>query len=758
MVMKLKLLRDMKNNAAQFISIFVIILLGMLIYTGLNSISVGMEVSATTFYQETNLADAFLYGYNFSVSDLNNLKNHPGIEDAELRFQFDVNLKEDSAATLQLNYIDTNTISSMLVTKGINYTPDAKGLWLDESFAKEHKLEVGDTIAYTYEGLEETKEIVGLVMHPEYVFAVKDEAEALPNHKTFGYCFMSKQEFTLAPTLPINQILLKTKLSKQELNSFIEKQSYNQSAVLLLQEDSISVNQFRNEISQMKSVQTIFPVIFLLVAILTILTTMTRITVNQRMQIGILKALGFSNRRIYIHYSAFGFVLSLVGSLIGSLLGIFMLPNVVYNFQKKFYILPHWYRQCEPYVFITVGLCILCCGFCGFYACKKQLEDAAANILRPKVAKLAKLTAIEKSSWWSKLSFDVAWNLRDCMHNKLRSFITIFGIVGCMTLMICGLGMNDTMNHIIQTSYSELNTYETKVTLASNGSVATLEQLRSNSDNQLLQEGAVEVKEKSTLTTVNMQVSSQGDYIKYKDEHGNFFKLPDDGVFITSIIAKDLELKAGDTITFRPYGTTDFIEANITTVIKSPIGQGIFLSSSYYENLGLRFTPTSFVTSQTNLSQSNEFTTIQTKEDMIDNMDEILSMMYVMISIMILAAATLGIVVLYNLGVLSFYEKVRELATLKVLGFQYRRLTSLLQKQNLWLTFLGLILGIPSGFLVLKFMVQFMGDNFDIIPKVSILTYASCCIGILFLSLGVNRFMSRKLKSIDMVSALKSTE
>jgi putative ABC transport system permease protein len=595
-------------------------------------------------------------------------------------------------------------------------------------------------------------------MHPEYVFAVKDEAEALPNHETYGYCFMSKDEYTLLPVLPYNQILIETKLTKPELNLYISKQHYNQTAVLLMQNDLISVNQFNNEISQMKSVQTIFPVIFLLVAILTILTTMTRITVNQRMQIGILKALGFSNRRILLHYSAFGFMLSLFGSILGSLLGIFMLPNVVYQFQKSFYILPNWYRYSEPYVFITVGFCVLCCGFCGFYACKKQLEDVAAKILRPKVEKQAKLTSIEKSSWWSKLSFDVAWNLRDCMHNKLRSFITVFGIVGCMTLLLCALGMNDTMNYVMNTSYNELNTYESKVTLSTSITSDILNDLQSNPNNQFLQETAVEVQTSTSLETVSMQIVSHGDYLKYQGKSGDLISLPDNGVLISNNIAKNLSVEVGDTLLFRLYGNKAFIEANIVAITKNPIGQGIFLSSTYYEILGQTFTPTSFVTNQTNLILEEGFATIQTKEAMIHSMDEILSMMYVMIFIMIIAAATLGIVVLYNLGVLSFYEKVRELATLKVLGFQYRRLSNLLQKQNIWLTLIGLILGMPSGYLVLNFMVQFMGDNFDFAPSVSIFSYTSSCIGVLALSLGVNRFMSRKLKSIDMVSALKSTE
>ncbi len=756
--MKRKLLRDMKNNAAQFISIFIIILLGMLIYTGFNSISLGMELSAKSFYETTNLADAYLYGYHFTQEDIDQLKMLPGIENAELRFQLDASLKADSNVTLELNYVTSNDLSSMLVTKGAKYSPTTKGLWLDETFAKVHKLNVGDTISYSYEGFQETKEIVGLIMHPEYVFAVKDESEALPNHETYGYCFMSAEEFTLLPEPIFNQILIQTQLSKELLNRYMAEQSYQQSALLILQEDLVSVDQFNNEISQMISIQTIFPGIFLLVAILTILTTMTRMTINQRMQIGILKALGFSNRKILIHYSAFGFVLSLIASICGSLLGIFMLPKLIYSFQKSFYILPNWYQHCEPQVFLIVGLSVLSCGFCGFYACKKQLEDVTAKILRPKVEKHAKLTAIEKSKWWSKLSFDSAWNLRDCMHNKLRSFITVFGIVGCMALMICALGLNDTMDDVVNTSYYELNQYESKVTLQQSIQAGILSQLKVDSSNQFLQESAAQVNKEDSLETVFLQIIGQGTYLKFKDMDDAFCDLPENGALLSSITASDLSVDVGDSINVRLYGSSEFMNIKISNIVKTPVGQGIFLSSQYYESLGQNFSPTSFVSDQKNLKLEDGFATIQTKEAMVHAMDEILSMLYVMIFIMILAAAILGTVVLYNLGVLSFYEKVRELATLKVLGFQYRRLSNLLQKQNVWLTLIGIVLGLPSGFLVLKFMVQFMGDNFDLEPIISLYSYAISAVGILSLSIGVNRFMSRKLRSIDMVSALKSTE
>ncbi len=761
-MMNRKLFRDMKTNAAQFISIFIIITLGMSIYTGLNSISIGMRESAIDFYSNNNLSDATIYG-NFTEKDLTIIKSQPGIIDAELRFQFNVSTEypsEDgnSNATLQLNYIDKNNISSMELIDGEHYVNGASGLWLDSTFANFHNLHVGDQITYTYEGFSETKEIKGLVMHPEYVFAIKDESEALPNHNTYGFCFMSAEEFTLLPALPYNQILLETDLNKTELTLVLEKCKLDTKYIIIMQNDYLSVNQFANEVEQMKSIQTIFPLIFLLVAILTILTTMTRITVKQRMQIGILKALGFSNRKILFHYSAFGFFLSLIGSILGSIIGLLALPEIIYSFQRTMYILPEWKKETEPYVFVVVSFCVLCCAFCGFWACKKQLEGSSANILRPKVGKTSKITSLEKSMWWKKRSFDVQWNLRDCKRNILRTFITIFGIAGSMTLVLCALGMKDTMDELIHTSYYELNDYETKVTLSESLPPEVRKTLEEDDKKQFLAEGVVEVHNNDEIELINLTVISPGNYLKYKDKDNKQVELPSDGFLLSEAISEKLNLFAGDDIIVYPYGSDEAINGKVSCIIKTPVGQGLFASTSYYESLNQIFQPTSFVTDEINISLQQDFLTIQTKEDLIHTIDELLSIMNILIAIMIAAAATLSIVVLYNLGVLSFFEKERELATLKVLGFQYKRLTTLLQKQNIWLTTIGVILGIPSGFIILNSMLQFMGENYDLTLVITPVSYILSSIGVFLLSTGVNRLMSRKLKRVDMVSALKSTE
>ena len=180
-----------------------------------------------------------------------------------------------------------------------------------------------------------TKVVKGLVMQPEYLYAVKNNNEIIPDHERYGYAFMPEDAWSLGP-VSYTQALLKTEgLSKNDLESRITEALPGRTTMLVMQEDIPSVAMFRNEIDQMRAVGSVYPVVFLIIAILTTLTTMTRITADQRVQIGTLKALGIRNRKIRLHYLSFGFLVGGAGSILGVLTGPIFLPPLVFGFQKS---------------------------------------------------------------------------------------------------------------------------------------------------------------------------------------------------------------------------------------------------------------------------------------------------------------------------------------------------------------------------------------------------------------------------------------
>ncbi len=633
-MLRKKMLRDMKQSKGQFISIFLLVFLGIGVYTGLNAIGHGMSVSSTEFYQQTNLADVFVYGSDFTEADVASLNEIDGIKVAEGRRQINATLEEDSAVTLQINYIKTNKISQMYVIEGTGYTPGADGIWLEVAFANENGYQVGDTISFLVNGVKQEEKIQGLVMHPEYVFAIKDANDPLPNHKLYGYGFLSMKDDSC------NQILLDTELPKDEITMIVVNHFSGRQAVPIMSDKHPSVNMFDNEISQMEAVQVIFPFVFLLVAVLTILTTMTRITISQRLQIGVFKALGFSNRKILLHYMGYGLSISVVGSILGTLLGTALLPDLVFTFQKSMYSMPRWNKSFEWYIGLIVLFCIIACTICGMITARKELKGVTAQILRPKLVKSGKHLGLEKSKWWNRRGFDVQWNLRDVIRNPLRAFITVFGIVGSMALLLTGLGMKDTVENLIKMNYEQMDTSNTKVVIADTISQNDYDTLRQKEEYQFLLEVAVEAGTLNKHVATSINVIEEGPYLKQCNQDYEYVTLPEEGCMLSEKLAEELNLEIGDRIWILCYGTTQKLELEITNLLMNPIGQSIYMSQQAFEKAGGLFHPMSFVTSKSSdVFTGKRYEVVQSKEEMIHTMDELLLMMNTIIFIMIFAAA-----------------------------------------------------------------------------------------------------------------------
>ncbi len=755
----LKMFRDLKSNMVQFISIFLMTFLGIFIFTGMNAVGQGMNESSKRFYRNTNLADAFLYGMNFTEEEFHRLKSMEEIDNVERRLQLNATLDQDAKTTLQLNIVESNQISSNYLIDGEAFDPAMEGIWLDSSFAEANSVMLGDSISLMLQGKAITKIVKGLVMNPEYVYALKDENEIIPDHKNYGFAFLPAKGFMEREEIPYNQLLIKSNADKKRLKEIISEVFADKQVMLVMGEEQVSVQQFQNEVDQTKAMQAIFPMAFLLIAILTTLTTMTRITVNQRTQIGSLKALGFTNRKIVIHYVSYGTLVGTVSGTLGFVLGPTILPNLLFRFQKGFYTLPEWKGEMEPIAFFVVIACILCCGFSGYFASRKELKGVTAQILRPKAPKAGRLTRLERSKWWLNSTFDMQWNIRDLLRNKLRSVITVTGIIGSMTLIICAFGLRDTIKGITDTAYMEINTYNTKVSLPDTISQERLFKMKRNQDYQFIQEAAVEVNINEVNDNIMLTVVGEGNYLKLKNTDNHTVALPASGISLTNKLAKRFGLGVGDTLKWKFYGTNKWYTSEIAQIIRNPVNQGIFVSEKAYTSMDTIMLPTSFLTKEAaDTFDQEDYSFVQSKEDLINTMDTMMKMMNEMIAILLLAAVILGAVVLYNLGVLSFHERFRELTTLRVLGFQYGKLGKLLQMQNIWLTLAGTLIGAPSGYLLLSYLLRFMGDNFDLLPRITIQSYGFSILGTLLLSMAVNLLLSRKLKTLDMISALKAVE
>ena len=277
-------------------------------------------------------------------------------------------------------------------------------------------------------------------------------------------------------------------------------------------------------------------------------------------------------------------------------------------------------------------------------------------------------------------------------------------------------------------------------------------------DGDKIMESAIELESGSVKKSGSLLVLNHTDLVTPTDYDWNKIKIEDDEVSISQKMADMLDVDVGDTVKWHIMGSDKWVKTKIDKIHADPTSQGLIISSDKLDDLDLNYTPTSIVTAEHVDKNYSAIKSTSSMKDMTSSWDELTEAMWLLIYILIFFASLLAIVVLYNLGLLSFTEIEREIATLKVLGFKTSALRKLLLTQNLWFTAVGFILGLPVGYLILKIMWESSGDSFYILPSISITNFILSAAITFALSILVNLMFSRKIKKLDMVESLKSGE
>lgn len=763
-----KMIRDMKIHKAQFISIFLMSFLALFIYAGLGSETIGYKKELEQYYSNNHFADIWLYSANFTYEDETKVEELEEVDRAQLRLSCDVTVQLEKQPTMKAYFLNENDINQVYVMEGNSFDlSDSNGIWLDYEFAKKRDLSVGDSLTFSASNVEITKEIKGLVYNPEYVY--KTSVSMIPDHYMSGFAYLS--ESALLEYIPnIHNEMILTLNNPKEINiaqfedklyELLPANPQTQSAglsVFISRENFTSHVVFSNEVTEREAMTAVFPIAFIAIVLLTIITTMTRLVDNQRLQIGILKAVGFRKGRIMKHYLAYGVVLTLAGGVLGAIIGPCLLPPLFHSIMKTTFSLPVW-KAAFPYSSILVILvCASLALIITFIACLKILKEVPASVLRPKAPKSAKLTRLERTDFWKRRSFSMQWNLRDIIRSKARSIMAIVGVAGCMGLLVCGFGCLNLFDSLITTKYEKICKYENKYTFEETATMEQKDNVKRLIDGEFIMTSPIELKYGLNKKATELNVVDNISMIHYMDTSWEEMQLPTDGICITKKIADELGVNVGEKIRFHIYGDSRWAEVPITAIYRDPAEQTATMSCSVFENLGYTFTPTEILSLQEKQEDIEGVTTIENISDSRSSIESLLETMYLLIAVLCIAAALLAIVVLYNLGVLSLAEKERELATLKVIGFQAGKLRKLLLFQNTWLTVLGLLPGYFFGKFVLKTIMASMGSEFDMQLIIAPLSIAISALFTLGISITVNYVFSGKLKKIDMVSSLKGVE
>ena len=712
-----KMLRDFKDHKIQFLSIFLMALIGVYAFTGISGEAVGLVDVSTKYYEDTNLADGWIYGEDIDKDIFSDIKGMDQIKDAQREMVVSTVANYSSDPDITLHIIEgKQKISTFHLFKGKDFDEnDKEGIWIDKRFADGRNLDIGDKITLKFDGKEVSKTIKGIMYSPEYVYYIQ-EGSLLPDFSQVGYAYMPSigADFDIE----YNTITLDAyeELDEKDFKADMEETLGQKAYVQFVHRDNnVGIKTLQEEIAQHQMFSGIFPSIFVLVSLLTLVTTMSRVISAQRIQIGTLKAMGYSNRTIILHYLSYGFVLSLTGSIIGLVLGPMTIPYLFYPTMSSTYSLPRWGPSWDISFFAVAGMMVLFSVVVSYISVKSISDENPAETIRPKAPKLVSSGLIERTKIWKRFSFNERWNYRDAKRNKIRAIMSIFGVFACALLVMSAFGMVDSINDVEDWQYNQIYNFNSKLILDENITDSQLDHILEETNGEGIMEEAIELKYKGNKKTGTLTVMNQSEFYRVTDSNRNYIELDPDGIAISDKMAEVLGLEVGDKVRWHVAGNPKWIDSEITETYSIPFGQGMIMSPKTFEKEGgddYNYSA-NVVLSKENVKENyTGVTSITTSEDIRSGWSIITEPMDMMVSILTTFAIVLAVVVLYNLGLLSFTEIQRELATLKVLGFDSKSLRRLLLTQNLWFSTIGFLLAIPGAYLLIGIMMGSTGDDY----------------------------------------------
>ena len=752
-----KLFRTAWRYKSQFISMIIMISIGVGVFLGFHIEWKSIEEDTGSFFEDTLYADYRLYSETgFSEEDVRAVQDISGVDAATRYLSVNVGV-EGTKKSLALNVSENYTVSTMRVMEGAEYDDTSDGIWLSDRFAKENEIAIGDTLTATYTGVEISGEVVGLIKSSEMMICVADDNQLMPDYESFGFAYISpaKLEKALGGTF-YPQINVRSGMEKAELEEAV-KDALGRTILVLSKEEHVAYAGAQSEAEEGKTMGSILPVLFLAIAVLTMITTMHRIAANEKVQIGTLKALGFRDRRILRHYTSYGLVLGLIGTFLGVILGYGIAALIISpsGMMSTYFDIPEWSLVMPAFCIPVIVLTVVMLTAISYLSVKKMLKGTAADALRPYEPKAMKKSVFEGLSGWKKLSFGTKWNIRDIMRHKSRSAMTLVGVIGCMLLLVGGLGMKDTMVGFMKLLDEDISNYTTRINLSETSENSESMELAEKVKGDWLASAGISY-EGETVTLEIYHADNQK--IRFVDAENELMELSDDGVYLCLRLADTAEI--GDMIEFSPYGSEETYRVRVAGTLRSPMTECIVMTDKYADSVGISYHIGAIFTDESSESIDNSalITGKQDKKMIMETYDSFMEIMNLMVFIFVLAAVVLGIVVLYNLGVMSYVERYRELATLKVLGFRDRQIGKLLISQNVWLTVIGVLIGLPAGVGVLYVLIVSLASEYELKLMMGVLTYSVSILLTFGVSLAVGWMVARKNRKIDMVEALKGAE
>ena len=840
------ILREIKSSKARFISILVIILLGVAFYSGIKASGPNMKAAIENFYNEYHLMDAkIVSSAGLSEEDLKLLDNSDKILDYYASHTVDANLTNINSVVKFMEYDQDKSanINSLEVLEG--RLPKNPGeIALDEQALKYGDFKIVDT--YTIQCDDEIKnqlnnnsfKIVGIVRSPLYIEKLAKGTTTVGKGLVDYFAILNKNDFSMEAYSEIYITFKNTKGLESYSDEYAEKMEENiryleelfssrpkerleEIKIKAIEEisknyvdaigselyismaenqlpeidevkyyffnrnDNPGYSEFYDVVKRINSIATVFPICFFIVAVLICLTTMTRMVEENRIEIGTLKALGYSNREISIKYIIYASLASIIGGILGVIVGFNIFPRVIYTAYNTQYALPNLSIVYYPsYIIQSLVISILCTVGASLLVLKVDLNSTPSTLMRPKAPKSGKRILLERiTPIWKRLNFNEKVTFRNLFRYKQRMIMTVFGIAACTAMIITGFGLKDSIGDLTNKQFNKLWKYQATVIFNDNTTIEDddeynekLMSLKGYKNSLNIHQEMVTIS-KEDINKQNVTLYVPEDKDKFKDfvllndrVSGEEYILSDDGAIINEKLAKLLGVVKGDEITFKDSENNSYI-IKVNNISESYLSHGIYMSKAYYADVfgkEAKYNSQFIMLDDSNyedndiaskLMETNKVINVTMTSYLSKTTNEAMDTLNIVVIILIISAGGLALVVLYNLNNINVSERIRELSTIKVLGFYDHEVTMYILRENFILTALGIIIGMFMGKILHGFVITTAeADNMMLSPSIYAASFIYSIILTIVFSLIVMFMMHRKLKKINMIDALKSNE
>ncbi|MBO8441658.1 MAG: FtsX-like permease family protein [Firmicutes bacterium] len=752
----LKNIRDFRKNFGEFLSIFILAFISLFVFSGLLSVSNGINNSYEQWANKSNLATQFVKVRNHD--HLNSLKVNKKIVNIDGQFQTNCTLNSNKNKLLQLNIIQKNDVSKFFVKKGASFNKNAYGVWLDYNFAKKNKLSVGDKVQLNIGNKNISCPIVGLIESPNYIGYTSPSNNIVANHSRYGYVFSNYKTMPIFKN-EINSLLIRSTMnaSKNDIDSYIRNKLGTNVIYLNTRKSNTNIVKIIDKVATIKKLALMFCSILFFLVIVTTTTTVERLVNSQKTIIGSLKALGLSNFKIKLHYVIYGAFPTFIGSILGLYLGPITIGKDILNKQKALYNMPNWHILFSRYSWLALIIIVLVGILSSFYAVNKLLSsDSIASIMQNQ--------SVEHNLIFQphfKFSWSTNWVLRDKLRSLGKELIGVVGISGSIMLLMASIGefnsFKYTNNQTFGTVFSYKNEIKT-IPLSKNDNEKILNEL--DNDYQELQQANSEIQNSNKSISTTMNIIDNGIYINLPLSKNKNININKKGVYITHYLAKKYGLKVGSNIKIMSQYQSKPIYLPILGITKISGPQGIYLSKNIWTSLGNKFTPNVIFTNRNISKKIINMPSVVETTSLSQNLyqaNKVIDTFSSIMMLLIIFAILLSWFILFNLNMLNFIERKHEYSTMKVMGFYQKEIQNIILKDSIITYIFGVIIGVPLGLIFLKYYITVANsDTTEFFAHIGIMGIIVSCVIVLINVILISMVIGKRVKKINMASAFKS--